>query len=193
MHDPKKIAVFIDGTGILYAQKELDWNFDFRKVVALIARELGGGIYNAFYYAVQQEDDSAQNGFFTAMTHLGLTVRKIPLKIGKGKDGEQHKYANPIEVQLTCDAIETINNYDVAVFMTGNGAYVRLIEHLRSHGKEIVILSAERATSFALINEADSFISLATFREELQKTRDRADEHDSNGDENKSGMSDDEF
>ena len=80
MRDPnERVAVFVEGANMFYAQRSLGWHLDFARILAYCTRERE--LYNAFYYTgVQVPANASQRDFLTALRHLGFTIREKSMK-----------------------------------------------------------------------------------------------------------------
>lgn len=65
----------------------------------------------------------------------------------------------------------TVNRYDVAVLMSGDGDFERAVELIRSRGKEIVGVGTRGMISSELENACDRYVKLEDIRSEVEKVR----------------------
>jgi len=163
----ERIALFIDGANVYAAAKRLGWNFDHRKILEHFAGL--GRLYNAFYYtAVPYPMDDKQKRFIDALTYMGYTVRTKPLRELTDDSGETHRRAN-LDIELVTDLLSTVNLYDTAVLLTGDGDFERPVEVLRSKGKRVVVASIPEMTSYELRNVADEYVDLKDIRTSVER------------------------
>jgi uncharacterized LabA/DUF88 family protein len=68
MRDPnERVAVFVEGANMFYAQRSLGWHLDFARILAYCTRERE--LYNAFYYTgVQVPANPPTTGLFDGLT-----------------------------------------------------------------------------------------------------------------------------
>lgn len=96
-------------------------------------------------------------------------LRLKPTKIFRDK-GRVVKKAN-CDVDLTFDMMRYINEYQEAIFLSGDGDFAILVQHLQKTGKSVTILArgertakeirqlaAERFTDFVRLRKALEFI-----------------------------------
>ena len=159
--------MFIDGANVYAAAKRLGWNFDHRKILEHFAGL--GRLYNAFYYtAVPYPVDDKQKRFIDALTYMGYTVRTKPLRELTDDAGETHRRAN-LDIELVTDLLSTVDLYDTAVLLTGDGDFERPVEVLRSKGRRVMIASIPEMTSYELRNVADEYVDLGTLRQAVER------------------------
>jgi uncharacterized LabA/DUF88 family protein len=164
----ERIALFIDGANVYAAAKRLGWNFDHRKILEHFSKV--GRLYNAFYYtAVPYPMDDKQKRFIDALTYMGYTVRTKPLRELTDNDtGETHRRAN-LDIELVTDLLSTVDLYDTAILLTGDGDFERPAEVLRAKSKRVVVASIPEMTSYELRNAADEYVDLKDIRAEVER------------------------
>lgn len=165
----ERVALFIDGANVYAAAKRLGWNFDHRKILEHFSRT--GRLYNAFYYtAVPYPMDDKQKRFVDALTYMGYTVRTKSLR--ESADGESnetiHRRAN-LDIDLVTDLLSTVDLYDTAILLTGDGDFERPVEILRAKGKRVVVVSIPEMTSYELRNAADEYVDLKEIRANVER------------------------
>ncbi len=163
----ERIALFIDGANVYAAAKRLGWNFDHRKMLEHFAAQ--GRLYNAFYYtAVPYPVDDKQKRFIDALTYMGYTVRTKPLRESTDESGETHRRAN-LDIEMVTDLLATVDLYDTAVLLTGDGDFERPVEVLRAKGRRVVVASIPEMTSYELRNAADAYVDLKDIRVDVER------------------------
>lgn len=159
-------ALFIDGNNLYFVQRKLKWNVDFEKLLRYFRGE--SEFYNAFYYSGYDVNDQNQENFLKALTLIGYTVRKKPLKTISSQDNEEKQKSN-MDVEMTLDLILTASHYDEAYLFSGDGDFESVVEYLRVMGKEIVVVSTLGHIAIELRNAADRYIDLAELKPYLEK------------------------
>ncbi|HRU32073.1 MAG TPA: NYN domain-containing protein, partial [bacterium] len=150
-------ALFIDGNNLYFVQRKLKWNVDFEKLLRYFRGE--SDFYNAFYYSGYDVNDQNQENFLKALTLIGYTVRKKPLKTISSQDNEEKQKSN-MDVEMTLDLILTASHYDESYLFSGDSDFEGVIEYLRVMGKEIVVVSTLGHIAIELRNAADKYIDL---------------------------------
>ncbi len=163
-----RLAVFVDGANMFYAQRKLGWHLDYRKLYDFLTREYE--VYNAFYFtSVPTPVDPSLEGFLRALTAMGYTVRRKALKeILDQETGETFRKAN-LDIELVIDMFNTVDLYDVAILCTGDGDFERAVELLRSRGKRVLGVGSREMAAYDLINAVDKYIFLEDLREQIGK------------------------
>lgn len=155
MPNSRKIAgIFIDGTNLYFVQKQfLDFKVDILKLVKYFANYFV--IYNTFFYLAYKEEEEKQNKFYRMLTFGGVTVIKKAVK--QLKDGSMK---GNLDVDLAMDCLLTKDNYDIAILVTGDSDFEKLINILRTFGKQIIVVSTKDSSSIELVNICDLFVEL---------------------------------
>jgi uncharacterized LabA/DUF88 family protein len=163
-----KLAVFVDGANMFYAQRKLGWHLDYRKLYDFLTKDYE--VYNAFYFtSVPTPVDTSLEGFLRALTAMGYTVRRKALKeIMDQETGETFRKAN-LDIELVIDMFNTVDLYDVAILCTGDGDFERAVELLRSRGKRVLGVGSREMAAYDLINAVDRYIFLEDLREQIGK------------------------
>jgi len=159
-------ALFIDGNNLYFVQRKLKWNVDFEKLLRYFRGE--SDFYNAFYYSGYDVNDQNQENFLKALTLIGYTVRKKPLKTISSQDNEEKQKSN-MDVEMTLDLILTASHYDESYLFSGDSDFEGVIEYLRVMGKEIVVVSTLGHIAIELRNAADRYIDLSELKPYLEK------------------------
>jgi uncharacterized LabA/DUF88 family protein len=150
-----RIAVFVDGSNLFYMQKNILGTFiDLEKLLGFI--ENFGNIVDAYYYTGQdlQNEENKQQGFIDKLPHIGFSVVTKPVKlIFDHTFGKTHKKAN-LDVEIVLDMFNTIDNYDEAILISGDGDFVRPIELLRAKGKTFKVFATRETIAQDLLKLA---------------------------------------
>ena len=67
------------------------------------------------------------------------------------------------DVELTMDAIEFREDFDIGVFFTGDSDFLPLITKLRNEGKRIYVFSTEETVSQELRTGSDKYYNIADY------------------------------
>lgn len=165
-----RVAIFVDGGNMFYAQRALGWHLDFARVLEGFTR--GRDLFNAFYYTgVPTPMDPAQRDFLTVLRHLGFTVRTKLMKESGGPSAAQVNRKANLEIEVVIDMFNTASRYDVAVLMSGDGEFTRAVELLRSNGKEIIGVGVRGMIAAELENACDRYVKLEDLRDQVEKVR----------------------
>lgn len=137
----RRIAVFVDGSNFFYLQKNcLNWWIDPKKLLKWIAGR--GEVVDATYYASTDPGNDGQQGYLKALCHIGFRVEAKPIKKYLQADGTERHKAN-LDIEIVLDMFNTINSYDEAVLVSGDGDFIRPLQMLRARGKQFLVLSTK--------------------------------------------------
>lgn len=163
-----KLAIFVDGANMFYAQRKLKWHIDWEKILGYFSK--GHELYNAFYYSgFRGPKEISMDKFLKKLSFLGYTVRRKPLKrIIDEESGKSIEKSN-LDIEIAIDMLNTAERYDKAILLSGDGDFERVIELLRTKGKEIVVVSTKGIIARELINAADRYIDLKNIKNEIEK------------------------
>lgn len=151
------LYVFIDSSNLWAAQKSKQRLLDYDKVLKYIKNNFKPKTLKIFYYAAYPVEGTRsytmenKHKFFTFLKKgLGFEVRKKPLKrikIINNDMGEGIKEKGDMDVEITVDAMYHIDNYDTAIFFSGDSDFLPLVNHLKNNNKKIYILSSRNNIS----------------------------------------------
>lgn len=152
-HDEQRVAIFIDTQNLYHSAKNIyhaKVNFDAVVKAALGNRKL----IRAIAYVVTTESGE-ERSFFEALEKIGIEVKTKDLQIffGGAKKADW-------DVGLAVDAIKHSQKVDAIVLATGDGDFVPLVEHVRSHGCQVECISFGKSSSARLRECVDDFIDM---------------------------------
>lgn len=167
-----KVALFIDGASMFYAQKQSGWHIDFRSLYKFFTR--GKEIYGAFYFAsAPPKTDSKAlqryRRFRQALIAIGYHVIDKEVKTLIDPKTGQTRVSGSLDVELTLRMLAGSDSYDEAVLLGGDLDYLPVVHHLRTRGKTITIVNRKEMTSTELINATDKFVDLNGLKDYIEK------------------------
>jgi uncharacterized LabA/DUF88 family protein len=115
--------------------------------------------------------DPRDENFVRFLAYAGYVVRTKRLKtIFDAETGETTQKAN-LDVEIVMDMFNTVENYDKAVLLSGDGDFERALELLRSRGREICVVSTQNWIAAELRMAVGShFIDLQDLRDKIERT-----------------------
>lgn len=165
-----RISVFLDGANFFYMQKEaLHWFADPKRILDFIGQK--GEIIDAFYYIGQDAPPEAkQRAFLDALPLMGYSLVTKQIKtIFDTKTGTQKRKAN-LDIEIVLDMFNTIENYDMAVLISGDGDFERALMQLRARGKHFMVIATDRFMARELLSVAGRhYIRFEDIRHEVEK------------------------
>ena len=120
---------------------------------------------------VQVPPDNSQRDFLTALRHLGFTIREKSIKETLDQTSSSVIRRANLDIEIVIDMFSTVNRYDVAVLMSGDGDFERAVELIRSRGKEIIGVGTRGMISSELENACDRYVKLEDIRSDVEKVR----------------------
>lgn len=161
----KRVSVFVDGNNMFFAQQYMGWFFDPRKLLNELIKDKE--LVGCFWYtAIKDETD--QRGFRSALIGLGFTVRTKLLK--QYISGNDCRAKGNLDIDMAIDMLNTRDQYEMAILLTGDGDFSSAIKALQERGIEVVVVSTKRAVSRDLLNIC-SYIELMDLKDIIQNER----------------------
>jgi uncharacterized LabA/DUF88 family protein len=174
----RRVSIFVDGANMFYTQKKgLGWFFDPAKLLKVLKGE--HELTDAYWFmGVKQPPDVRDENFIRFLAYAGYVVRTKALKtIYDSDSGDSTQKAN-LDIEIVMDMFNTVQNYDKAILLSGDGDFERAIELLRSRGKEICVVSTQNWIAAELRMAVGShFIDLQDLRDQIERVDNHHDEH----------------
>jgi len=153
IHSSQRVGVFVDVQNMYYSAKNLyNGKVDFKKLLdsAVMNRDL----VRASAYVVQA-DTPDEDDFFEALRNIGYEVKIKQLKefYGGEKKGDW-------DLGMTVDMVQQAKKLDTVVLVTGDGDFAVLVDHLRSMGTRVEVMSFGRSSAKEIREAADNFIDM---------------------------------
>ena len=164
-----KISVFLDGANFFFMQKDSGWFADPKKILKYIEQE--GTIIDAFYYIGRDTPpDARQKSYLDALPSMGYTLITKQIKtIYDTKSGKTKQKAN-LDIEIVLDMFNTIEHYDKAVLISGDGDFERALTSLRIREKKFNVIATDNFIARELLNVAGRhYISLNSIKEKIEK------------------------
>ncbi|WP_029551717.1 NYN domain-containing protein [Thermocrinis jamiesonii] len=164
----EKVAVFIDGSNIFHAIRQLNIKIDYTKLVDFL-KEDRRLIRAYFYGAVPQEKDLKKNTpewesylrqkrFLEELSLQGIKVKTANLRrLPSGEFIEKE-----VDIMLATDMLSLAykNVYDTAILVSGDSDFSYTVEEIQSLGKRVENASFKKTSSHILRKVCDRFILL---------------------------------
>ena len=168
-----KSALFIDGQGLHHAAKALNFEVDYKRLMAEFKRR--GPLLRAYYYTTvfETEDFTAVRPLLDWLTYNGFTVRTMLLRDHDDGEGRRRSKRN-VGVDLAIDAMETAGYVDNIYLFSGDGDFRSLVEALQRRGVFVTVVSTLRRTPGPVVadelrRQADAFLELSDLRTVIAK------------------------
>ncbi len=146
-----RVAIFVDGANYFYMQKKLGWNLDAKKVIEYC--ETLGELEDAYYYiGTDAPPEALQQSYLNALTTIGYSLVTKPIKtIYDSETGDSKQKAN-LDIEIVLDMFNTIDNYDMAILISGDGDFERALQLLKARGKKYKVIATSGMISKEIRN-----------------------------------------
>lgn len=164
------ISLFVDGANFFYMQKDqLRWWIDPKRLLGWLQKQ--GQMVDAFYYVgVDTAAEARQEAYLKALTYMGYSLVTKNLKTVIQANGVERKKAN-LDIEIVLDMFNTIELYDMAVLVSGDGDFERPLQLLRARGKRFLVISTAGFVAKEIREVAGMrFVDFQDIRSEVEKT-----------------------
>jgi len=163
MSNQERVAVFIDGANLYAATRTLEFDIDYRKMLAEM--KSWGRLLRVFYYTAIVEDDeySSIRPLLDWLDYNGFAVVTKNAKSYTDDTGRRRIKGN-MDIELAVDALEIAPHIDRAVIFSGDGDFTRVVHAMQRKGVHVTVVStlATKPPMIAddLRRQCDEFIDL---------------------------------
>ncbi|MEM9999998.1 MAG: NYN domain-containing protein [Pseudomonadota bacterium] len=189
----ERTALFIDGANLYAAARALNFDIDYRKLLAHFQKQ--GYLLRAYYYTALLEDQefSSIRPLIDWLDYNGYAVITKAAKEFTDPMGRR-KIKGNMDIELAVDAMEIIETIDHAVLFSGDGDFRSLVAALQRKGRKVSVVSSMETSppmiADDLRRQADHFIELTTLKAQIGRDpseranqRRVADDEDDYGDD----------
>jgi len=165
----QRISLFVDGANFFYMQRDrLRWWIDPKKLLEYVRTK--GELVDALYYVgVDIAPEARQEAYLKALTYMGYSLVTKTLKNTVQEDGTLIQKAN-LDIEIVLDMFNTIDHYDMAVLVSGDGDFERPLQLLRARGKRFLVMSTHGFAAKELRDVAGMhFIDFQDIRKYVEK------------------------
>jgi len=171
-----RVSIFIDASNLWQAQKAKGKMFDYEKLKRYLKDKFTASEINVFYYTAYPAEgtrDHSLDGkhkFYTYLKKgLGFVIRKKELKRISVHDdlGDSIKEKGNMDVEMTIDCLHTKNDYDMAIFFTGDSDFLPLVTYLKNGKKKVYIFSSKNNVSIELKTGGDGYFDVLDIEEDI--------------------------
>lgn len=133
-----RVFVFIDAANILYSQRTVGWRIGYEKLKAYFQKECN--LRKIFFYTGKVGRDDKQNRFLKKLESYGYIVQTKEVKRIKIAP-DTYEIKGDLDVDLTIDALENIEEFDTCILMSGDSDFAPLLDKLKEKGKWVIVMS----------------------------------------------------
>lgn len=174
LNSNEKTVVFIDGANLYATARGLDFDIDYKKLLALFREK--SNLVRAYYYTVLIEDQeySPIRPLVDWLDYNGYTLVTKPAKDFTDSTGRR-RIRNSIDVDLAVDMLEIAERVDHVVLFSGDSGYRRLIEAVQRRGARVTVISTTASSTASVADElrrqADRFVDIRDLQGEIARAR----------------------
>jgi len=170
----QRVALFVDGANMFYAQRDQKWHIDYRLVYQLVMdnREKAGAYYFvASPSPANSEKLIAYRKFRTALINIGYQVVDKEVRVMTDPVTKMQTLKGNLDIDMVFAILTTMKLYDEAVLMGGDSDFIPIIKHLRNSEKSVTVYGRRASTATDVINAASKFIDLEEVRKRIEKRK----------------------
>ncbi len=167
-----RISLFVDGANYYFMQKKaLGWWIDAKKLISY-ARTFGELINATYYVGVAAPHEAQQQAFLDLIIDYGFSLETKQIKeIIDDETGEKIKKAN-LDIEIVLDMFNTIDHYDMAILISGDGDFERPLQLLKARGKQFKVLSTKGFVSHGIKTVAGMhYIDMVGLKDQIEHIR----------------------
>jgi uncharacterized LabA/DUF88 family protein len=169
----QRVALFVDGANMFYAQRDNHWHIDWRLVFNFFTdnKEKAAAYYFTATPPVgDPERVTKYRRFKTALQRMGYGVVDKEVRLIKSETSDVPvKMKGNLDIELVFRLLTEANTYDEVVLMGCDSDYIPIIGHLRAIGKVVTVVGRRGSVSNDLINVANKFLDLDTIRTRIER------------------------
>lgn len=179
--DNERYAVFIDGANLHATSRGLDFDIDFKKLLAFFKSQ--GNLLRALYYTALDEDSeySSLRPLMDWLDYNGYQMVTKPAKSFYDDEGRK-KIKGNMDIEMAVDILEMCDRLDHAVLMTGDGDFCALVAAVKRRGCKVTVISSTQTQPSMVADNlrraADVFIDLADLENKVGRARRQYDDDD---------------
>ncbi len=163
-HPDERIVVTIDGVNLNATHKALDFDIDYKKLLACF-RSRGRLVRALFYTTVfEHQEYSSVRPLVDWLEYNGFTLVTKPAREIIDADGRR-RIRGSMHVEMAVDAMRLSDAVDHIVLFAGEGGFRSLVEAVQQQGKRVSVVSTLQSrppmVADELRRQADQFIDLA--------------------------------
>ena len=181
-----KAIICIDASNYHYYLKSKKWRIDWEKFKAYFKRSyILDEIYyyegipsKGFYFdthpnpSIDDFNDAKKikKKYLQSLKKIGFKVRSKP--IGRVYDNTEGKFKHKcnFDVELTIDALDSIDKFEAFLLCSGDGDFTKLIKYLKGKWKKTIVIAPSDRLSHDLEKAANKVIYLENIKEDIEQT-----------------------
>ncbi len=101
------------------------------------------------------------------MRNKGFRVRQKLVNRIYDSEEKRFKHKCNFDVELTIDAIDSLDNYEVCVLCSGDGDFIKLIRYLKGKHKKVTVIAGKDRLSEGVKKAANQVIYLKDIKSDI--------------------------
>lgn len=177
----EKFALFIDGANLYATARALNFDIDYKKLLAYF-RSMGRLVRANYYTAlVDDQEYSPIRPLIDWLDYNGYNMVTKPTKEFTDASGRRKLKGN-MDIELAIDVMEMAEHIDHVVLFSGDGDFRKLVDAVQRRGKRVTVISALSTQPPMIADElrrqADDFVDILALKDEIGRAPgDRPDRH----------------
>ncbi|NQV48017.1 MAG: NYN domain-containing protein [Rhodospirillaceae bacterium] len=178
-YNDERIGLFIDGSNLYAAARALNFDIDYKQLLATFAKE--GRLIRALYYTALLEDQeySPIRPLVDWLDYNGYTMVTKPAKEFTDSAGRR-KIKGNMDIEIAIDVMEMCDQLDHIVLFSGDGDFRRLLEAVQRRGVRVSVVSTVKSNPPMVADElrrqADCFIEMTDIKDRICRSTSRNDD-----------------
>jgi len=157
-------SVFIDGNSVKYMEAQNGWSFETNKLLDYFRKEYDLKIHQVYWY-LSLMDKNEERDFIKKLRGCGYIIREKIIKEITDCYTENLHYKKSVEVDMVIDIFNTVDEYDLAIIVSGSENLERAVELLRCKNTRIFVICTEGVIAKELKNAADTYLDINTLKD----------------------------
>lgn len=121
-----KVGLFVDAANVLYSQKTLNWEIDYKKVITYFRKH--SELISAHFYSGIVSTNKKQSAFFEKMATFGYDVTTKGVKWIKSKQEKIVKGKGNLDIELALDVCQKFGKFDTIALFSGDSDFQPLVK-----------------------------------------------------------------
>ena len=160
----ERIALFIDGANLHSTGKSLDFDIDYRKLLALFQEKVRLICANYYTALLEHDDYSPIRPLVDWLDYNGYHVITKPARQYTDRDGRNRIKGN-MDMEIAVDMLELAPHLDHMLLVSGDGDFRAVVKAVQARGVRVTVMSTMKSKppmlSDELRRQANAIIELA--------------------------------
>lgn len=156
-----RLAIFIDAANVIYSFRKLSWKLDYKRLQKYFTSE--AKLVGIHFYIAYFENDKGRKSLLEMLERKGFVVHSKLVKNIATNDGSVIHKAN-CDVELTMDVMQTYQDFDAIVLLSGDSDFLPLTTFLQEQKKSVVVISRRGHVAKEMVKNADIYLHFDQFK-----------------------------